>query len=231
MQKILIINSKGGCGKTTLATNLAAYYAKSGLSVALMDHDPQGSSTRWLCERPSSRYAIHGIDATRRMRNNVTSSFALRTPPDTDILIMDAPAGVAEHKLIELIRQVDTILIPVLPSPIDIHAATRFIEELLLVGKVRQLGIRVGVVANRVREGTRIYKALERFLTTLRLPIVGTLRDTQNYIYAATLGMGIHEIQDRPTASVDVAQWTPVVNWINSAARGLPVSIAQAANH
>ncbi len=213
IQRIIVLNTKGGCGKTTLATNLASYYANSGLSTSLMDYDPQGSSTRWLSLRSKERPLIHGVEAHKKPRGNVTRVWQNRIIPDTDRVVIDAPAGVDHTQLLDFVRQVDTVLIPVLPSPIDIHAATRFVEDLLLVAKVRQLGIRVGVVANRAKTNTVIYHSLERFLKTLHLPFITTLRDTQNYVRAAERGIGIYEMWDK-RADVDKVHWQPLLAWL-----------------
>ncbi len=213
MQRIIVLNTKGGCGKTTIATNLASYYASSGFSASLMDYDPQGSSTRWLNLRSKERPCIHGVEAHKKPRGNVTRVWQNRIIPDTDRVVIDAPAGVDHSQLLDFIRQIDTVLIPVLPSPIDIHAATRFVEDLLLVAKVRQLGIRVGVVANRAKTNTVIYQSLERFLKTLRLPFITTLRDTQNYVRAAERGIGIHEMWDK-RVEVDKVHWQPLLDWL-----------------
>ncbi len=214
MQKILVLNSKGGCGKTTIATNLASYFVTQNLETALLDFDPQGSSIRWLNLRPQSKPAIYGVHvASRKNNTGVTRSFQMRVPPETERMILDAPAGVTGNELRDLIGYVDTIIVPVLPSSIDIHAVTRFIEELLLFGKVRQKGLNVAVVANRARKNTLTYKALERFLKTLKLPFITTLRDTQNYVHAAERGIGIHEMWDKRTDS-DKAQWRPLTRWL-----------------
>lgn len=215
MQKILIINSKGGCGKTTLATNLASYFVTQDLSTALLDFDPQGSSIRWLSQRPKSRPEIYGAHVAGRKNNTgVTRAFQMRVPSSTERMIIDAPAGVTDYELTDLIHFADTIIVPVLPSSIDIHAVTRFIEELLVVGKVRQKGVNVAVVANRAKKNTLTYKSLERFLRTLKLPFVTTLRDTQNYVHAAERGIGIFEMWDKRTDD-DKAQWRPLLRWLD----------------
>ena len=213
VQKIIVLNTKGGCGKTTIATNLASQYANLGFSTSLMDYDPQGSSTRWLSLRSKERPFIQGVEAHKKPRGNVTRVWQNRIIPETDRVVIDAPAGVDHPQLIEFIRQVDTVLIPVLPSPIDIHAATRFVEDLLLVAKVRQLGVRVAVVANRAKKNTKIYQSLERFLKTLRLPFLTTLRDTQNYVRAAERGIGIHEMWDKRVED-DKVNWQPLIAWL-----------------
>ena len=214
MQKILVLNSKGGCGKTTVATNLASYFVSQDMPTALLDFDPQGSSIRWLNLRPQSKPPIYGVHVASRTNNTgVTRSFQMRVPPETECMVIDAPAGVNGNELMDLIGYVDTIILPVLPSSIDIHAVTRFIEELLLFGKVRQKGVNVAVIANRAKKNTLTYKSLERFLKSLKLPFVTTLRDTQNYVHAAERGIGIHEMWDKRT-DADKAQWRPLVRWL-----------------
>ncbi len=213
MHRILVLNSKGGCGKTTVATNLASYYASEGYTTALVDHDPQASSAKWLSLRPKEKKEIYGVPAYAKPRTGVTLSWHRRVLPGTDRIVIDAPAGIMGQSLQELVRQVDIILVPVLPSPIDIHAATRFIEELLLVGKVRTFGVQVGVIANRVKKNTLVYQSLERFLTTLKLPFLTSLRDTQGYVRASARGIGIFEMWDQRVQE-DKAQWLPMLEWL-----------------
>lgn len=209
LRRILVVNSKGGCGKTTLATNLASFYACRGDMPALFDYDPQGSSTQWLSLR-AREPAIHGVAAYRRSSGQ-TQAFQMRVPEATRRIILDAPAGVTGPDLIDLVRRVDVILIPVQPSPFDMHAAAHFIRDLLLVGRVRAHAVRVGVVANRVRSNTHVYKSLLRFLKSLDIPFVARLRDTQNYVKAARDGLGAHELS---SARIELADWTRIVDWI-----------------
>ncbi|MDZ7803017.1 AAA family ATPase [Thiohalophilus sp.] len=213
MQRILVLNSKGGCGKTTIATNLASLYAGYGFATALMDYDPQGSSTRWHSLRPQDKPAIHGVSAWQRAGGGQTSAWQFRLPPQTERVILDAPAAVSGQQLVNYVQRVDTILVPVLPSPIDIHAATHFIKDLLLIGKVRSAGVRVGVIANRAKKNTLVYQSLERFLKTLHLPLLATLRDTQHYVHAVERGIGVHEMWDK-RAEEDRLQWINVFEWL-----------------
>lgn len=213
MRKIMVINSKGGCGKTTIATNLAAYYAHNGLKTVIFDYDPQGSSLQWIKTRESDREEIHGVPAYRGARDGVTRTWQLRVPTDTDRVIFDTPAGIQGQDLVDLVKRVDVILVPVQPSPIDIHACSHFIKDLLLVGKIRKLNVRVGVVANRARERTHGFSILGRFLKSLHIPFIATLRDTQNYVKAAENGIGIHELE-APFIQRDVDQWMSLVQWV-----------------
>ncbi|MEE9343880.1 MAG: ParA family protein [Gammaproteobacteria bacterium] len=206
MRTIMTLNTKGGSGKTTLATNLAGYYAEAGKKVALADYDRQHSSLEWLNQRPDYYAEITPIDGT---------AGNARPPRSTEILIMDAPAAVYGKELTELVKKAETLLIPVLPSPIDIRAAARFIQELLTVGKISRKQTKLAIVANRSREYTRVYQTLDAFLESLKIPFITTLRDSQNYIRAAEQGISIHEMA--PSAVwQDEEQWEPLLKWLDS---------------
>ena len=226
MQKIVVLNPKGGSGKTTIVTNLAGYYAARGERSTIMDLDPQGSSIRWLGKRFADQPAIHGISAFERS-SRVTRSFQLRVPQETEQLIVDTPASLEPQRMPEITRGADAILVPVLPSDIDIHAASRCIADLLLVAKIRRDEGRIGIIANRVRRNTVIFQSLMRFLNTLQIPIVATLRDTQNYIRAAEQGVGIHEMKPYAVRD-DLTHWEPLVQWLHTRPRRLlrPVGTA-----
>lgn len=213
-RKIVVLNPKGGSGKTTLATNLAAYYASRGHRTALMDCDPQASSTRWLKNRSDELAQVHGVEAYR-VNMQATRSWQLRTPPNTQYLVVDTSAAIPAQNLVEFTRGADSIVIPVGPSDIDIHAAAGFIANLLLVAKEDRREGRLGVIANRVREGTLAYARLMRFLHRLNIPVIAILRDTQNYVHAAEEGMGIHEFKHYRVRK-DIAQWTSMLRWLQS---------------
>jgi chromosome partitioning protein len=215
-RRILVVNGKGGCGKTTITTNIASYYASRGISSAIMDHDPQGSSLQWLKLRSNHKNSdtvIHGISAHKGAGAGMTRAWQLRVPPGTERIIVDAPAGTSGTNLIEMTRDVDAIVIPVLPSPLDVHAAAKFIEELFLVAKVRARNIRICVIANRVPANARAYKSLKQFLDSLNIPFIAKLRDSQNYIMAAEKGQGIHELTHHK-ATRDKEQWQRLVHWL-----------------
>lgn len=218
MRRILITNAKGGCGKSTLATNLASIYASKGYCTALFDHDEQLSSVRWLRRREKTNHpVIHGVEAARSRAQNVTRTWLLRVPDNTERAIIDTPAGLKGADLLQQLQGVDDILVPVLPSPIDIQATADFIRDLLLIGKVRERQIRLGIVANRVRINTLSFHTLERFLKSLDIPVVARLRDTQNYMRTAEQGCGIHEINS-PSKKIDIPQWDSLVDWLEAGA-------------
>ncbi len=211
MRTILLLNAKGGCGKTTLATNLASFYANQGKAVVLADMDPQGSGMDWLKARSEYRPEIIGIAGWKE---------PLRFPRGTDYVIIDAPAAIHGREVSDYARRAQSIVIPVLPSPIDIRAASHFIHNLLLVGKVSRQQTKIAVVANRVRENTVIYHTLVQFLKQLKIPFLTSLRDTQNYIRAAERGLGIFELAPSAVAQ-DLEQWKMLTRWLNSK-RSLP---------
>ncbi len=215
LQRILVTNAKGGCGKTTIATNIASHYARQGKVVRLFDHDSQGSSLAWLARRPEDAAPIAGVDASKNSDHRLTRSWQLRVPPETEVAIIDSPAGTDITELAMLLRQHDSILIPVLPSPIDIHATAHFIKALLTTGRARHKMVRLAVVANRVRKHTLMYHSLERFLFSLNIPFISSLRDTQLYAKAVELGIGVQEV---PTArnKIDKDQWAPIFRWLET---------------
>jgi chromosome partitioning protein len=211
--KIVILNPKGGCGKSTLATNIAACYASRGNSPAIMDFDPQGSTMAWLSRRPESLPAIHGIAAYKKSMQ-ATRSWQLRVPNDTLNLIVDSPAAVTHDDLREFTRDSSSILVPVMPSSMDIHAASRCIADLLLVAKVNRNERKLAVVANRTRKNTKAFGTLMRFLDSLGIPIIAVLRDSQNFVRSAELGIGLHEMQPSRVRE-DVEQIDRIVDWLN----------------
>ncbi len=214
MRHIMILNSKGGCGKSTLATNLAVFFAREGQKVCIADYDEQRSSLDWLSQRPADLPAISGVAAFEQGIRHA--------PRDTEVLVIDAPARVHATELNELVRRADTIIVPVMPSSIDMQACNHFIPELLEIGKVSRRQARVALVANRVREHTLIYEELGEYLSKLKVPYLGFLREAQNYVRAYARGMGIMELPEY-LAWPDWKQWKPITEWLGSK-RSLPAA-------
>lgn len=212
MKRIVVLNPKGGSGKTTIAINLASYFASRQQTPVLMDFDPQGSSLRWVKKRQPNQPAIHVIPAFEK-DSRTTRAFQLRVPDNSTHVIVDTPAAIESRNLPEITRDADKIVVPVLPSDIDIHTCSRTIRDLLLVAKIRREDDRIGVIANRIRRNTLTYQSLIRFLQTLGIPIVATIRDSQNYVRAAEIGIGVHEMKSY-IAQEDVEQWQPLVEWL-----------------
>ena len=207
MRHIMVMNAKGGCGKSTLATNIASFFADAGYSVGLADYDPQRSSLDWLERRPDNRPAIAAVAAF--------DEGLKRAPRTADFLVIDAPARSHGPELTDLVRHAETIVVPVLPSPIDMQATDRFIKELKSVGKVERKEAKIGVVANRVREYTLIFEELDEYLTAARVPYITALREAQNYVRAYSRGIGIFELPEY-LAWPDWEQWEPLTKWLTS---------------
>ncbi len=220
MRTIMLMNSKGGCGKTTLATNIATWFADEDNKVALVDFDPQGSTLDWLEARQdyTGIPSITGINAVEG---------GIRAPKGTEYLIMDVPAGIHGKEIDAVLRRVQTLIIPVMPSPIDIRACSRFIQELLVSRQVSRHHTRIAVVANRVRENTIIYQQLEKFLDSLGIPFLSSLRESQNYIRSAERGLGIFEMAPSSVYQ-DLVQWDPILEWLSSK-ESLPLPIKKKA--
>ena len=219
MQRVIVLNPKGGSGKTTIASNLAACFAVAGQRPALLDLDPQGSSMRWLRKRPDDSAAIHGIAGFERT-GTVTRSWQLRIPSECGVVVVDTPAAVEPQALPELTRGADAVLVPVMPSEIDIHATAKCIADLLLVAKIRRSENRIGIIANRVRANTLVSQTLMRFLGSLDIPLLTTLRDTQNYVRSAEAGLGVCEMQ-RWQVQQDLEHWQPLLAWLADRRRPL----------
>jgi len=214
LNKVVILNPKGGCGKSTIATNLATCYAQRGSAPTVMDYDPQGSTLAWLERRPDDLPVINGIAAFKKSMH-ATRSWQLRLPNDTENLIIDSPASLHHDDMREVTRDATSILVPVLPSPMDIHAASRCIADLLLVAKVDRRDRKLAVVANRTRKNTKSFAKLMRFLDSLGIPIIAVLRDSQNFVQAAEMGVGIVEMQPSRVRP-DVEQLEKIMRWLDN---------------
>jgi chromosome partitioning protein len=218
VRTILVLNPKGGCGKSTIATNLAGYFAMQGKNVSLADCDPQCSSSDWLEVRPEQLATINHVPVKKGK---------LLVPSDTEILLLDTPASIHGQRMANIVRAAQTMIIPVLPSPIDIRAAERFLSNLIkLRKKTINKKIKIATVANRVRETTLAAAKLEDYLEKLKLPngkkipFMTLLRASQNYVHAAERGITIFEMAPSKTHH-DREQWQPLLKWLDNN-RSLP---------
>ena len=217
MRTIIVLNPKGGCGKSTIATNIASYFAIKGKKVTLADCDPQGSSKDWFSVRPDRYSAINGI---------AVDDDRLKIPRNSEVLIIDTPAAVADKRLSKYLRKAQSLIMPIIASPIDIRAAEKFLEELFSFKGTINNKIKIATVANRVREDTLIAAKLEYYLDNVKLPngkklpFMTMLRASQNYIHAAERGLSIFELPPSKTY-YDREQWAPLLRWLNSK-RSLP---------
>jgi chromosome partitioning protein len=211
MKTTLVINPKGGAGKTTLAINLASCFATSGIPTTVMDYDPQGSSLHWLRSRPADAVKIHAANAAPEKFGRMRS-FEMYVPPETRHLIIDPPAGASGVLLQELLERSSSILIPVVPSVIDLHATGNFLREILAMGRMKSGHIRMAVVANKVRRSMPAYAPLQQLLDTLGLELLARLVDSDVYMKAAETGAGIFEMN--AAASAECRQFLPIVEWV-----------------
>ena len=204
MRSILVLNSKGGSGKTTIATNLASFYASIGKSVVLVDLDSQQSSINWLKMRSSAKPPIIGIRGHgKRVKRGI------------DYKIVDAPAGLQGAALTKVLNMAESVIIPVLPSPIDIRAAGEFIKNIKKHSRVINKKSKIALVANRGRDYTNIYWKLDDFLEKQKIPFLTMVRDSQNFIRCAEKGLGIYEMGPAMT-ELDRAYFDPIIDWLNS---------------
>ncbi|MDG2089049.1 MAG: ParA family protein [Arenicellaceae bacterium] len=204
MRSILVVNPKGGCGKTTIATNLASFYAVWEVPVGLIDLDPQKSSSDWLKVRPETASTIQEFSGVKRKGG---------FPSDLKRVIFDAPAKTQLASVTRLIDMVDVVLIPVLPSAIDIRVTAKFIADLLIKVKVRYKPVKIAVVGNRMQANYKSSMLLEDFLEKVEIPYIAKIRASQKYVQAADAGLGIFDMTPF-TVKVDVEAWKPLVNWI-----------------
>ena len=206
MRKILVASSKGGCGKTTIATNLAAHFAQDGKNTVLVDADRQGSSLRWAEKRAGLPAPVLGISGLKR-------DWAAKVPADAERGIVDGPAGIRPGELAELLEDVDALLIPVLPSLIDLEASENFLREVAQLARVKRGKVAVGLVANRLKPWTTASQDAVEEIKKLPFPLVAQLRDTQAYVLVAGLGKGIFDYNSELIRSHQ-EDWAKLLRWL-----------------
>lgn len=203
MPVIVVANPKGGVGKSTLATNIAGCLAAAGHAVMLGDVDRQQSARQWLALRPPQLPAIRSWD--------VANDHIVRPPRGTTHVVLDTPAGLHGKRLEAVMRIADRILIPLQPSLFDIQATHAFVQALR---QHRRAGeVQLGLVGMRVREHTRANEQLHHYLSTLPVPVLGWLRETQNYVQLAARGLTLWDVAPSRVER-DLEQWRPLVAWI-----------------
>jgi chromosome partitioning protein len=205
MPVIVVANPKGGVGKSTLSTNLAGWLASRGHAVMLGDVDRQQSARTWLALRPAHLPKIASWDTHH--------DEIVRPPKGTTHVVLDTPAGLHGKRLDEVMKLADKVLVPLSPSIFDIHATHEFIRT--LQAHRRSEKVQIAIVGMRTREGTIATDQLRHFLEGLKIPLLGFLRDTQNYVHLAAHGLTLWDVAPGRFER-DLEQWQPVLRWVES---------------
>ncbi|HEV2621597.1 MAG TPA: ParA family protein [Frateuria sp.] len=205
MLTVLVASSKGGCGKSTLVTQLASHFAQEGRRTAIVDTDRQGSSFRWAALRPDGTPGVLGLEGRRGLQ---------KLPPDTDRVLVDTPAGTGERELEPLLEQASALLVPVLPSSFDLHATLDFLQRLAGIARIKRGKLPVALVGNRLKPWTHASQdALAQLAEDAPFPVVAELRDSQAYVLLTALGKGIFDYHSEQVRSQQ-QDWLPLLRWL-----------------
>jgi chromosome partitioning protein len=206
MLTVLVASSKGGCGKSTLVTQLASYWAQKGRRTAIVDGDRQGSSYRWATLRPDNVPGVLGLEGGRRGLQKL--------PTDTDVALVDTAAGSHERELEPYLETADVLLVPVLPSSFDLDATLDFLEHLHGINRVKRGKLPVALVANRLKPWTHASQdAVARLAEAAPFPVAAQLRDSQAYVLLGALGKGIFDYASEQVRSHQ-QDWAPLLRWV-----------------
>ena len=206
MPVVLVANPKGGVGKTTLATNIAGYFASRGRAAMLGDVDRQQSARLWLSLRSPQAREIRSWETT-------DDGAVARPPRGTTHAVLDTPAGLHGARFKEVVAVADKVLVPLQPSIFDIYATRDFLDKLLAnrhAGKTK-----IALVGMRVDARTLAADRLREFVAGLDVPVLGELRDTQNYVQLAARGLTLFDIAPGRVQR-DLEQWEPIRQWLDA---------------
>ena len=205
MPVVVIANPKGGVGKSTLSTQVAGYFASQGHRVMLGDADKQQSSRLWLGLRPAAARPIQSWE--------VDADQIAKPPKGTTHVVLDTPAGLHGRRFKDVMKLADKLLVPLQPSIFDIFATRAFLDE--LAQNAHASKVQIGIVGMRVDARTLAADKLQDFVQSLGLPMVGTLRDTQNFVHLAAHGLTLFDVAPSKVAR-DLEQWQPIAAWLNA---------------
>lgn len=212
MKTVLVASSKGGVGKTTIATQLAAQAALSGQRTVLVDADPQGSSTRWAERRAGMDSAVLPVDGTR----DGGKGWHKRVPDDAQSVVIDGAAGAMARDLDRFLEKADAVVVPVLPSALDIEATVPFLNTLAKLPRVRRGDLRVGLVGNKLKPWTNASQQALDLLKAWPYPLVAQLRDSQAYVMLTGLGRSLFDYHSQQVREHQ-ADWQPLLRWLKRA--------------
>jgi len=202
--KICVVNLKGGCGKTTVATHLAAAFALSGLNTAIGDFDRQRNALLWLKLRGKRKPVIRGYD----WRDDFGKS-----PAKVQRLIVDCPASLRVKHAREVIRESDLVVVPVLPSVFDEQSTRKFLKELDRIKPIRKGKKPVLLLANRYRVGSIAALRLEEYALEAGFMLSARIPDRSIYPQIAEQGLTVFDRDTKPMRAQQVL-WLPLITAI-----------------
>lgn len=206
MLTVLVASSKGGCGKSTLVTQLASHWAQEGRHTAIVDADRQGSSYRWASRRPDNIPGVLGLEGGRKALQKL--------PPDTDRVLIDTPAGSHERELEPFLEQANVLLVPVLPSAFDLDATFAFLDHLKGIARIKRGKLPVALVGNRLKPWTHASQdAIVQLAEQAPFRVAAQLRDSQAYVLLTALGKGIFDYHSEHVRNQQ-QDWAPLLRWI-----------------
>ena len=206
MQVIVVASSKGGAGKSTISTNLTAYFALQGKRTALIDADRQKSSTHWCEKRAHLDSAVLPVDGSKK-------GWKKHLPSQTEVVIVDAAAGDMADDLEEFLEIASLVLVPVLPSTIDLEATVPFLDSLAASARVKKGKLPVALVGNRLKPWTGASQQAMEQIKAWPYPVVAELRDTQAYVLMVALGKSLFDYHSEQVRNHQ-ADWAPLFKWI-----------------
>lgn len=206
MKTVLVASSKGGVGKTTVATHLAARSALDGRRTVLVDADPQGSSTRWAERRAVLDSAVLPVDGSRR-------GWEKRVPGDAQAVVVDAAAGAMAADLEPWLAIADAMVVPLTASTLDLEASVPFLDSIARHPRLRRGELRLGLVANRLKPHTVSAQQAVKLLQRWPYPLVARLRDSQAYVVTVAMGKSLFDYQSAQVREHQ-ADWAPLLKWL-----------------